>query len=121
MPPHSQARTAYASASSSIRTGRDAEYAVFARVTHALRTANSDRYPEVARAVTDNQRLWLALAEDLASDDNALPDALCTPELNLACKEGEQHSLVAELQRTATFPGASEVIRIDGAIRMAPK
>ena len=45
---------------------------------------------------------------------NALPDALSTPELNLACAEGEQHALIDELQRTARFPDASEVIRIDG-------
>ena len=45
---------------------------------------------------------------------NDLPDALSTPELNLACEEGEQHELIAELQRTARFPSASEIIRIDG-------
>jgi len=45
---------------------------------------------------------------------NALPDAVSTPELNLACAEGEQHSLIAKLQQTATFPGAVEIIRIDG-------
>jgi phosphomannomutase/phosphoglucomutase len=45
---------------------------------------------------------------------NALPDALSTPELNLACAEGEQHALIAKLQQTADFPGASDVIRIDG-------
>jgi phosphomannomutase/phosphoglucomutase len=45
---------------------------------------------------------------------NGLPDALSTPELNLACAEGEQHRLIAELQRTAQCQGASEVIRIDG-------
>ncbi len=82
MPPHSQARTAYAS--TTVRTGRDAEYAVFARVTHALRNANPDRYPELARAVTDNQRLWSALAEDLMSDGNQLPDQLRASLLSLA-------------------------------------
>ena len=45
---------------------------------------------------------------------DALPDAVSTPELNLACAEGEQHSLIAKLQQTATFPGAAEIIRIDG-------
>ncbi len=45
---------------------------------------------------------------------NALPDAVSTPELNLACAEGEQHALIASLQQTAAFPGAAEVIRIDG-------
>jgi phosphomannomutase/phosphoglucomutase len=45
---------------------------------------------------------------------NALPDAVATPELQLPCAEGEQHSLIAKLQETAQFPGADEVIRIDG-------
>jgi len=45
---------------------------------------------------------------------DALPDAVSTPELNLACIEGEQHSLIASLQQSATFPDAVDVIRIDG-------
>jgi phosphomannomutase / phosphoglucomutase len=43
-----------------------------------------------------------------------LPDALSTPELTLACAEGEHHALVAELAQRAHFPGATDVIRIDG-------
>lgn len=84
MPPHSQARNAYAAASTPVRTGRDAEYAIFARVTHALRTADPDNYSQTARAVTDNQRLWGALAEDLMSDDNALPVPLRAQLVSLA-------------------------------------
>jgi len=45
---------------------------------------------------------------------NALPDTLSTPELNLACVEGEHHALIARLQKTAVFPTSSEIIRIDG-------
>jgi phosphomannomutase/phosphoglucomutase len=45
---------------------------------------------------------------------NALPDALSTPELHLACAEGEQHSLIAKLRETAKFPGAEDVVQIDG-------
>jgi phosphomannomutase / phosphoglucomutase len=45
---------------------------------------------------------------------DALPDALSTPELNIACAEGEQHALIARLQAEADFPGATDVIRIDG-------
>jgi len=44
----------------------------------------------------------------------SLPDAVSTPELNLACQEGEQHALIAKLQASAQFPGADDVIRIDG-------
>lgn len=51
---------------------------------------------------------------DPSSVLDALPDARSTPELNLPCAEGEQHALVARLQQSADFPGASDVIRIDG-------
>jgi phosphomannomutase/phosphoglucomutase len=51
---------------------------------------------------------------DPAAVLDALPDAVSTPELNLACAEGEQHALIAKLAATARFPGAAEVIRIDG-------
>jgi phosphomannomutase/phosphoglucomutase len=45
---------------------------------------------------------------------NALPDSVTTPELNLKLAEGEPHRLIAELQRTARFPAAQEVITLDG-------
>lgn len=78
----SQARSAYAAAP--VRTARDAEYAIFASVTRALKKADADDYPELAKAVTDNQRLWGALADDLMSDGNALPDALRANLISLA-------------------------------------
>jgi phosphomannomutase / phosphoglucomutase len=56
----------------------------------------------------------LARESDPAAALDAIPDALCTPELNIACDEGEQHSLIRKLQSEAEFPGASDVIRIDG-------
>ena len=45
---------------------------------------------------------------------DALPDAVSTPELNVACAEGEHHALIAKLAESARFPGAVDVIRIDG-------
>jgi len=45
---------------------------------------------------------------------DALPDALSTPEITVACAEGEHHALVAKLAADAEFPGATEVVRIDG-------
>jgi len=56
----------------------------------------------------------LARHPDPAEVLDALPDALSTPELNIACAEGEQHALIAKLAATAEFPGAVDVIRIDG-------
>jgi phosphomannomutase/phosphoglucomutase len=51
---------------------------------------------------------------DPASVLDALPDAVSTPELNIPCAEGEPHALVARMAETETFPGATDVIRIDG-------
>ena len=45
---------------------------------------------------------------------DALPDAISTPELQIACDEGEQHALIAKLREVADFPGADDVIRLDG-------
>jgi phosphomannomutase / phosphoglucomutase len=44
----------------------------------------------------------------------ALPNAVCTPELNWKLAEGEPHKLIEGLTRTAKFEGAKEVITIDG-------
>jgi phosphomannomutase/phosphoglucomutase len=45
---------------------------------------------------------------------NALPDSLSTPELHIACAEGEPHSVIERMGKDAKFPGATEIIRIDG-------
>ena len=45
---------------------------------------------------------------------NALPDAVCTPELHIHTAEGENHALIAQLQHTAKFPDAKEIITLDG-------
>jgi len=56
----------------------------------------------------------LSREKDPSAKLEGLPDAVSTPELNIQCAEGEPHALVARLAETATFPGATEVIRIDG-------
>jgi phosphomannomutase/phosphoglucomutase len=43
-----------------------------------------------------------------------LPDAISTPELNLKMAEGEPHQLIAKLQKSGKFPGARQLITIDG-------
>jgi phosphomannomutase/phosphoglucomutase len=45
---------------------------------------------------------------------NRLPESISTPELNIQLEEGEPHRLIAQLQETAKFPDAVEIIRIDG-------
>jgi phosphomannomutase/phosphoglucomutase len=43
-----------------------------------------------------------------------LPNAISTPELNLKMQEGEPHALIARLQKDGRFPGARELITLDG-------
>jgi phosphomannomutase len=45
---------------------------------------------------------------------NALPTSFSTPELNVKCEEGEQHTLVAQLVAAAHFAAPAEVTTIDG-------
>jgi phosphomannomutase/phosphoglucomutase len=56
----------------------------------------------------------LSRHDDAAAVLDALPDAMSTPELQIPCAEGEQHALIAKLASSADFPGALDVIRIDG-------
>ncbi len=45
---------------------------------------------------------------------NALPDAVCTPELHIHTAEGLNHSLLTRLQKEARFTDEKEIITIDG-------
>ena len=45
---------------------------------------------------------------------DALPDSINTPELNWKLAEGEPHRLIEALQQSARFPGAREIIKLDG-------
>ena len=44
----------------------------------------------------------------------SLPNSQSTPELNIAMQEGEPHALMSELAVSPDFPGARDVITIDG-------
>lgn len=56
----------------------------------------------------------LSKEQDIGATLNALPDSLNTPELQIKLAEGENHALIAQLQREARFPHADRVITIDG-------
>ena len=45
---------------------------------------------------------------------NALPTSFSTPELNVPCAEGEPRQVIARLLAEAKFPGAREIVTIDG-------
>ena len=55
----------------------------------------------------------LSRSQDPSKVLNRLPTSFSTPELNVACAEGEPHQLVARLLETAKFPGAT-LTTIDG-------
>jgi phosphomannomutase len=45
---------------------------------------------------------------------NALPTSHSTPELNVACAEGEAHAVVEKLIQQATFVAPAKISTIDG-------
>ncbi|MES2943011.1 MAG: phosphomannomutase/phosphoglucomutase [Pseudomonadota bacterium] len=45
---------------------------------------------------------------------NGLPTSFSTPELNVACKEGEPHTVVAALIESAKFAAPAKISTIDG-------
>jgi len=56
----------------------------------------------------------LSKTPDATATLNALPDSMSTPELHMKLAEGEPHRLIETLGKSASFPGATEVIRLDG-------
>jgi phosphomannomutase/phosphoglucomutase len=56
----------------------------------------------------------LSRQQDGSAVLNALPQSTSTPELQLKLEEGENFTLIEQLQRQATFPGAQQIITIDG-------
>jgi phosphomannomutase len=56
----------------------------------------------------------LSQSSDANAVLNALPTSFSTPELNVKCAEGEQHTLVAQLVANADFAAPAVVCTIDG-------
>jgi phosphomannomutase len=56
----------------------------------------------------------LSRSRDASAVLDALPTSFSTPELNVACAEGEPRLLVQKLLDSAKFPGAQEIVTIDG-------
>jgi flagellar protein FlaF len=106
MTPNAQARCGYAAAAAPIRTERGTEYAVFAQITRRMKSVDeADRaaFPRLAAAVSDNQRLWGTLAEDLLGDGNALPLTLRAQLVSLA-EFVRRHSLAVLAGRASVAP-----------------
>ncbi len=56
----------------------------------------------------------LSKSPDASAVLNALPTSFSTPELNVACAEGEPHSVVDKLVKSADFAAPAKVSTIDG-------
>jgi phosphomannomutase/phosphoglucomutase len=56
----------------------------------------------------------LSRVKDPSATLNALPDAVCTPELHIHTAEGENHALLAQLKSSARFTDPKQVITLDG-------
>lgn len=72
-------RTAYARQDAPSRTPRGVEYDALAQMTQRLSAADKTReddFPAFVAAVSDNLRLWSALATDVADPQNGLPAPL---------------------------------------------
>jgi phosphomannomutase/phosphoglucomutase len=57
---------------------------------------------------------YLSARPDIDAEFARLPDSVNTPELQIKLAEGENYAVIAQLQRTAKFDGARDVITIDG-------
>jgi phosphomannomutase/phosphoglucomutase len=57
----------------------------------------------------------LSKEKDVTKAFDAIPDSISTPELQIPLeREGENHRLIAELQKSARFEGATDIVTIDG-------
>ena len=73
------ARAAYGQREAPVRTQRSQEYDLLARCTQQLAmawTRRKEDFPSLAVALSDNLKLWSALAADVAESGNGLPAPL---------------------------------------------
>ncbi len=95
MPSAALATASYGQPRDAVLTQRQVEYKLFAQATHRLSSAaralastretrDAAAFACLADAVHENQRLWVALAADVASDANELPETLRAGILSLA-------------------------------------
>lgn len=56
----------------------------------------------------------LSHQEDCSATLNSIPDSINTPELQIKLKEGENYTLIAQLQENARFVDSEQIITVDG-------
>ena len=119
--PHDPA-AAYAGMRDATLTPRQAEYRVFARVTHRLAEAAAESeagvplaHPPLIEALHDNWRLWLSLAADLSGEANGLPEDLRARLLSLAAYV-ERRTGEARAPQGQAVAAANELVELNTAI-----
>lgn len=103
------AQNAYARPETPARSARMVEYDLLARVTHRLSLGWANRkgdFAGLAAALAENQRLWSALAADVAEPDNGLPAPLRAQLFYL-------YEFTAEHSRAILTRGSSVDVLID--------
>ena len=71
------AQRAYAPTSAPIKSDRNVEFDVIARITARLKAAaQAKNFPRLLEALHENRKVWRALAIDVADDENLLPQDL---------------------------------------------
>ena len=73
------AEVAYNKEASLLQAPRQAEYAIFAKITHRLSATekqNSEAFTDYVYALHQNRKLWSAIARDVADGENQLPPSL---------------------------------------------
>lgn len=76
-----QARQAYAPTQGAVRSNRSVEIQLIGQITARMRQASAvlaspggkAEFPKLVAALHDNQRMWTAMAADVADQGNALP------------------------------------------------
>lgn len=72
-----QAKSAYTSNQTAIRTPRSIEAQLLGTVTAELRNASSKKeYRKIVSALHRNRQMWTTFAVNIADNDNELPDQL---------------------------------------------
>ncbi len=57
---------------------------------------------------------FLSKQADIDATLHGLPDTVNTPELQIWMEEGAHYALIEQLQKTARFPDAQEIVTLDG-------
>lgn len=77
---HAVAQSAYRANIRTLKSARDIEYDVIARITRQLQAAiaqsDPSAFPALAAAIVENNRLWTVFAIDLSDPGNEFPKQL---------------------------------------------